>query len=69
MKTKSIQIEQSTYLQAKEILNQIGLNYSQVISAFNNMIISNKGLPFEIPTLETEQALNQLKNRDELFKN
>ena len=39
------------------------------------MIISNKGIPFEIPTLETEQALNQLKNRngksfqniDELF--
>jgi DNA-damage-inducible protein J len=55
----------------------MGLNYSQAISVFNNMIVLNKGLPFElkIPNNDTKQALNELetrkgksfKNVDELF--
>ena len=55
----------------------MGLNYSQAISVFNNMIVLNKGLPFElkIPNDKTKQALDELekrkgksfKNVDELF--
>ena len=48
MKTQTtIRVEES-YHQAKEILSQIGLNYSRSISVFNNMIVLNKGLPFEL---------------------
>ena len=78
MKTQTtIRVEETSYRQAKEILSQMGLNYSQAISVFNNMIVLNKGLPFElkIPNNDTKQALHELetkkgknfKNVDELF--
>jgi DNA-damage-inducible protein J len=73
----TIRVDEESYIKAKEILSQIGLNYSQAISVFNNMIVLNKGLPFElkIPNLETRQALYELEtkegktfnNVDELF--
>jgi len=78
MKTQTtIRVEETSYHQAKEILSQMGLNYSQAISVFNNMIVLNKGLPFElkIPNDKTKLALDELetrkgksfKNVDELF--
>ena len=78
MKTQTtIRIEEANYFQAKDILSQIGLTYSQAISVFNSMIVLNKGLPFEvkIPTKETQKALDELESQkgksfksvDELF--
>ena len=78
MKTQTtIRIEETNYFQAKDILSKIGLTYSQAISVFNNMIVLNNGLPFDvkIPTKETQKALNELdskkgkkfNNLDELF--
>jgi len=67
MKTQTtIRVEDSTYQQAKEILGQIGMTYSQAISVFNSMIVLNKGIPFDlkIPSTDIEIALDQLKNRD-----
>jgi len=73
----TIRVDEETYLKAREILSQIGLNYSQAVSVFNNMIVLNKGLPFElkIPNSQTRQALHELEikngktfdNVDELF--
>jgi DNA-damage-inducible protein J len=73
----TIKIEEKNYFQAKEILNKMGLTYSQALSVFNNMIVLNNGLPFEvkIPTEDTQKALNELnlkkgkkfKNTDALF--
>lgn len=73
MKTQiTIRVEVTSYLKAKEILSQMGLNYSQSISVFNNMIVLNKGLPFElkIPNDKTKQALDELETRKgKSFKN
>jgi len=43
----------------------MGLNYSQAIGVFNNMIVLNNGLPFElkIPNKETKKALNELETK------
>ena len=68
----TIRVDAQSYTQAKEILSQIGLNYSQAVSVFNNMIVLNKGLPFELklPNYDTIQALEELENRDgKTFKN
>ena len=57
---------------AKEILNDLGLNYSQAISVFNKMIVLNNGLPFEvkIQNNKTKKALKELENKDgKTFKN
>ena len=68
----TIRVDEENYTKAKEILAQIGLNYSQAVSVFNNMIVLNKGLPFELklPNHDTIQALEELENRDgKTFKN
>ena len=62
MKTQTtIRVDQENYLQAKEILKQLGLSYSQAINVFNNMIVCHKGLPFEvkIPNDETLAAMSE----------
>jgi len=62
----TIRVDEETYLKARDILSQIGLNYSQAVSVFNNMIVLNNGLPFElkIPNSQTRQALHELEIRD-----
>ena len=62
----TIRVDKENYLKARDILSQIGLNYSQAVSVFNNMIVLNKGLPFElkIPNSQTRQALHELEVRD-----
>ncbi len=62
----TIRVDEETYLKAREILSQIGLNYSQAVSVFNNMIVLNNGLPFElkIPNSQTRQALHELEIKD-----
>ena len=66
MKTQTtIRVDEVNYNLAKEILAKLGLNYSQAISIFNNMIVMNKGLPFDvkIPSQETQRALDELKEK------
>ncbi|NPA81642.1 MAG: type II toxin-antitoxin system RelB/DinJ family antitoxin [Epsilonproteobacteria bacterium] len=62
----TIRVESESYVQAKEILARLGLNYSQAINVFNNMIVLNKGLPFELklPNDKTLQAFKELEKRD-----
>ena len=71
-KQTTIRVEENNYQQAKKILAQVGLNYSQAISVFNNMVVLNNGLPFEvkIPTKETQKALSDLQsNKGKSFEN
>lgn len=66
MKTQTtIRVEETNYHKAKEILDQMGLSYSQAIGVFNSMVVLNKGLPFEvkIPNSQTEKALIELEER------
>ena len=64
MKTQTtIRIDEKNYVQAKEILKYLGLTYSEAINIFNNMIVCNKGLPFEvkIPNDDTLAAMEEAK--------
>ena len=73
MKTQTtIRVDESSYNKAKEILNNLKLNYSQAISVFNKMIVLNNGLPIEvkIQNNKTKKALTELENKDgKTFKN
>ena len=73
MKTQTtIRVDELNYQLSKEILAKIGLSYSQAISVFNNMIVMNNGLPFDvkIPNKETQKALIELQNKEgKSFKN
>ena len=67
MRTQTtIRVDETNYHLAKEILAKVGLNYSQAISVFNNMIVMHQGLPFEvkIPNKETQKALDELEAKN-----
>ena len=67
MKTQTtIRIDQDKYIRAKEILKYLGLSYSEAINIFNNMIVSTKGIPFEIkiPKDVTLEAMEEAKKLD-----
>ena len=67
MKTQTtIRVEEHNYTEAKEILRYLGLSYSQAINIFNSMIVSVKGLPFEvrIPNDRTLQAMKEARRLD-----
>ena len=66
MKTQTtIRVEETNYHKAKQILDQMGMSYSQAVGVFNSMIVLNKGLPFEVklPNDETKKALKELKDK------
>jgi DNA-damage-inducible protein J len=66
MKTQTtIRVEESNYHKAKQILDKMGMSYSQAIGVFNSMVVLNKGLPFEvkIPSDDTKRALKELENK------
>ena len=66
MKTQTtIRVEETNYHKAKQILDQMGMSYSQAIGVFNSMIVLNKGLPFEvkIPNAQTKKALKELDEK------
>jgi len=66
MKTQTtIRIDRDNYVEAKEILKYLGLSYSQAVNIFNRMIVSKKGIPFEI-TLPNDVTLQAMKEAKEL---
>jgi len=70
MKTQTtIRIDRDNYVEAKEILKYLGLSYSQAVNIFNRMIVSKKGIPFEIrlPNDVTLQAMKEAKELDGEF--
>ena len=67
MKTQTtVRIDDNIYREAKDILKTLGLSYSQAINLFNNTIVLNKGIPFDlkIPTTKTLLAMQQAKDLD-----
>jgi len=64
MKTQtSIRIEKEYFEEAKEILRQLGLSYSEAVNIFTAMIVKHKGLPFEIkiPNETTQKAIKEAR--------
>ncbi len=74
----SLRLDSDKLSEAKVILKSLGLNFTDAVNIFTNMIVMNKGLPFDIkiPTKEFKKSINELeskdgksfKNTDELFK-
>ena len=72
----SLRIDKNSLSDAKEILNEVGMNFSEAVNIFTKMIVKHKGLPFEvkIPNHETNdltqklyralEEISQIKNRE-----
>ena len=74
----SLRLDADKLSEAKEILKNLGLNFTEAVNIFTNMVVANKGLPFEvkIPTKKLKKSIDELENKDgktfksidELFK-
>ena len=74
----SLRLDADKFTEAKEILKSLGLNFTDAVNIFTNMVVINKGLPFDVklPTKEFKKSMDELDNRngksfknvDELFK-
>ncbi|MFV2058546.1 MAG: type II toxin-antitoxin system RelB/DinJ family antitoxin [Thiohalomonadales bacterium] len=59
----SLRIDADKLREAKKILMHLGLNYSEAVNIFTNMVVSRRGLPFEVtlPNEITATALKQVR--------
>ena len=62
----SLRLEEETFKEAKEILNALGMNFTQAVNIFASMVVQEKGLPFlvKIPNKETIEAMQEIENRE-----
>jgi len=74
----SLRLDADKFLEAKEILKSLGLNFTDAVNIFTSMVVANKGLPFEVklPSKAFQKSMDELdakkgktfKTTDELFK-
>lgn len=58
----SLRIDEIKLLEAKKILADLGINFTEAVNIFTNMIVAKRGLPFEVklPNAETKQVLKEI---------
>lgn len=44
----SLRIDQNSLQDAKKILEEMGMNFSEAVNIFTKMIVAHRGLPFEV---------------------
>lgn len=68
----SLRLDADKFLEAKEILKNLGLNFTDAVNIFTSLVVANKGLPFEVkmPSKKLQKSMNELEDRDgKSFKN
>ena len=74
----SLRLDEDKFSEAKEILKSLGLNFTEAVNIFTNMVVANKGLPFDVklPSETLKNSIEELENKkgksfqsaEELFK-
>lgn len=64
----SLRLDEDKLKEAKEILTHLGLNFSEAVNIFTNMIVAQHGLPFKIaiPNSETAKAMKEIRESKNL---
>jgi len=62
----SLRLEEETFLEAKEILNSLGMNFTEAVNIFASMVVQEKGLPFDVvassyPNISYEEAQQKVQ--------
>jgi len=62
----SLRLDADKFSEAKMILKELGLNFTEAVNIFTSMVVANKGLPFNvnIPTDEFRNSINELENKN-----
>ena len=64
----SMRLDEKQFSEAKEILSHLGLNFTEAVNIFTNMVVLNRGLPFDvkIPNQETVAILKDIRKGEGL---
>ena len=59
----SLRLDEDKFKEAKKILGQLGMNFTEAVNIFTSMIVAKHGLPFEVrlPNEETTQAMKDIR--------
>jgi len=59
----SLRIDEDALKEAKVILKSLGMNFTEAVNVFTNMVVLTKGLPFEVktPNSETKKAIHEAR--------
>jgi DNA-damage-inducible protein J len=62
----SLRLDADKFQQAKVILKDLGLNFTDAVNIFTSMVVANKGLPFDVklPTQEFQKAIDELEHKE-----
>lgn len=64
----SLRLDQEKLTEAKQILADLGLNFSEAVNIFTNLIVAKQGLPFNVtlPNKETQVAMRDVRAKKNL---
>ena len=64
----SLRIDEDKLLEAKKILMQLGLNFTEAVNIFTSMVVAKRGLPFEValPNEETLAVMRDINNGENI---
>lgn len=62
----SLRLEEETFIEAKEILKSLGMNFTEAVNIFASMVVQEKGLPFDVkvsdyPSISFEEAQEKVR--------
>lgn len=64
----SLRLDAEKFTEAKVILSQLGMNFSEAVNIFTSLIVANQGLPFNValPNEDTKAAMLDVRARKNL---
>ena len=59
----SLRIDEESLHEAKEILDSLGMNFTEAVNVFTSMIVQHKGLPFDVklPNKTTAKVIKEAR--------
>jgi DNA-damage-inducible protein J len=64
----SLRLDADKLAEAKQILSQLGMNFSEAVNIFTSLIVANRGLPFDVtlPNDDTVSAMLDVRAKKNL---
>ncbi len=64
----SLRLDAEKLTEAKQILAQLGINFSEAVNIFTSLIVAKQGLPFEVvlPNADSKAAMLDVRARNNL---
>jgi DNA-damage-inducible protein J len=64
----SLSLDADKFIEVRQILSQLGMNFSEAVNIFTSLIVAKQGLPFDVtlPNEETKTAMLDVRAKRNL---